>query len=479
MIKLKTMALATIIATMAAATCAQAKTDLAHLPSEAMWQEHANLLGKYWLHPDALGTPVGNFPTWRCNDGTLRNQKACPPETSIPKWGREAMQFDFLRMQSRQTFGYGALYNLTGNPKYLELHQAGVKHILSAMDPEGGFKLLFKDGKPVNEPRLTRTTQDLPYAIIGLAMNAYLTHDPKIIDVIMKTQKYIYDTYYDEKEGLLRWVLEDFAPLNNRKEQLELVAELDQMNAYLILCWRLVPEAKTQEWSNVIKRTVDIINAKFYDKKHNRFQGCIDNESCYDEATGRHMDYGHSCKAFWMEYLAACGLDDPKLKAFAEKGMLETLNKAFDAENQSWYENVTHAPASWWVYAELDQAALTLALEGKYDMPKTLFTWINDRTDKEYGEILSRMKTNLWRSAFHSTEHALIGSIVSNGIRYAQCNDDACRNQNKSVLYFAPFDPKVTDFTPYIYSGKIESIKAKGDGVKVTFKEIAPPKKVK
>ena len=43
MIKLKTMALATIIATMAAATCAQAKTDLANLPSEAMWQEHANL----------------------------------------------------------------------------------------------------------------------------------------------------------------------------------------------------------------------------------------------------------------------------------------------------------------------------------------------------------------------------------------------------------------------------------------------------
>ena len=52
MIKLKTVALATIIATMATATCAQAKTDLANLPSEAMWQEHANLLGTgYTLMP--------------------------------------------------------------------------------------------------------------------------------------------------------------------------------------------------------------------------------------------------------------------------------------------------------------------------------------------------------------------------------------------------------------------------------------------
>ena len=60
-----------------------AKTDLKNLPSYETWLEHASYLEKFWLHKDARGVPEGNFPTWRCDDGTLRNKKLCPYERDI------------------------------------------------------------------------------------------------------------------------------------------------------------------------------------------------------------------------------------------------------------------------------------------------------------------------------------------------------------------------------------------------------------
>ncbi|MGN0893647.1 MAG: hypothetical protein ACI4ND_01455, partial [Succinivibrio sp.] len=51
---------------------AQINQNLQYLPTFDQWVEHANILKKYWLHPDAFGVPAGNFPTWRCNNGKLR-----------------------------------------------------------------------------------------------------------------------------------------------------------------------------------------------------------------------------------------------------------------------------------------------------------------------------------------------------------------------------------------------------------------------
>ena len=47
------------------------RQDLALLPTADEWVEHAKLLLKFWLQDEAKGNPIGNFPTWRNNDGTL------------------------------------------------------------------------------------------------------------------------------------------------------------------------------------------------------------------------------------------------------------------------------------------------------------------------------------------------------------------------------------------------------------------------
>ena len=73
-----------------------AKTDLENLPSYETWLEHASYLEKFWLHKDARGVPEGNFPTWRCNDGTLRNHLV---ETDIQRKDRIDTLINELKQQ--------------------------------------------------------------------------------------------------------------------------------------------------------------------------------------------------------------------------------------------------------------------------------------------------------------------------------------------------------------------------------------------
>ena len=192
------------------------------------------------------------------------------------------------------------------------------------------------------------------------------------------------------------------------------------------------------------------------------------------------MDNGHRVKTFWMEYLAALALNDNNLANFAKKGMIQTLNGALTKNKNDWYGDDLQRGADWWVYAELDQSALTLALSNDYDMPDTLNQWVHDFTDKEYGEIKNfGLKTWFWRNGFHSTEHALIGTILSNAIRAKQCTDDKCRNNNTTTLHFAPVDSNDTNFTPYYYSGDITDVKRDGQTVSITFTNVDLPKAVK
>lgn len=464
---------------------AQINQNLQYLPTFDQWVEHANILKKYWLHPDAFGVPAGNFPTWRCNNGKLRNQQICQGEDDIGGM-MELTPYDFTRMQARQTFAYGALFNLTGDVKALAMHQAGVNFLLkNAVDPKGGFYSVFLNGKPFNEAnstitgkRLNRTSQDLSYALVGLAMNAYLTHDPKVIEVIKKSQKYIYDTYFDKNSDLMKWCLEDSK--YDLSTQKELVGLLDQLNAYLILTWRVLPKKDQLKWSKIITKTVNAINKNFYNVKNNRFYGCIDNDSCFVAGKGRHLDNGHTVKAFWMEYLAALGLDDEYLENFAKKGMIDTLNSAQTREGNNWYGDLQLNKASWWEYAELNQAALTLALTDDYQLQNTFYPWINDAVDREYGEIGTYgPKTFFWRNGFHSTEHALIGAILSNGIRLNHCHDNKqCEVDNYVKLYFAPVNSKDRNFTPYLYSGDIVSVKDIGRIKEVVFDDIDLPDEI-
>lgn len=459
-------------------SCSASAQHPEYLPGSDLWQEHANHILKFYLHKDAKGNPEGYFPTWRCDNGKLRGRKACEGEGDTA-WVSKIWHLDFTRMLSRQTFAYGALFNLTGNKEALRLHQAGVKFLLEkAQRKDGSFISLFDNGKEVKDsPIAAENPQDLSYALVGLAMNAYLTGDRKTIDAIIRAEQYIFDTYYDKEKGILSWSKRDTE--FDKSSQEELVAQLDQLNAYMLLTWRLIPEQNRAQWGQKIREVTDIINKKFYNEKEKRFNGCTDNPSCFSLEKGKHLDYGHRVKTYWMEYMAGLGLDDRELTEFAKKGMIEIHKKALSANGYEFFGDDLYGEAGWWVTAELNQTALTLALTDDIQIPNTFFNILDNQTDKEYGELkFGGGKAHFWRNGFHSSEQALIGSILSNAIRQKECSSDKCFLDNSTTLYFAPADPEHMTYTPYLYSGTISKIS--GDRIKaVTFDKVGLPEKVR
>ncbi len=481
-------------------------------PSPDEWLAHAKTLEKFWLMPDARGNPVGRFPTWRCDDGTLPPAGSACEEKGKPAGAGKHKDFgkltarDYVRMMSRQTYGYGALFNLTGNPEDLALHKAGVDFLVKyARDPEGGFYTFFEGDKGL-PARNARTPQDLAYALAGLAMNAYLTGDPEIIGVIAEAEKYIFKTYYDPEREIFRWNTEAFE--EDTPDRLDLVAGLDQLNAYMLLTWRLLPPELRKGWAADVETVVKSLNRHYYNEEEQRFYGCIENKECLVDGVARNSDYGHSIKSLWMEYLAGCGLGLKAMTDFARDGMTAVLGKALSAARYNpktgetgdlpdspdlrdpygkpyefWHDSVRGNMASWWIWAELDQAAMTMALVAGREMPNTLRTFFTFE-DRDYGEIKMGRKQGMWRSAYHSTEHALVGYILSNALNAREkcaASDAECLDGYAVKLYFAPKDPDAKKFTatPYLYAGKAGAPEAVGNGVvRYTFTDIRPPLRV-
>lgn len=477
----------TLLSMSVLAGAAKAAETRGYIPSPEEWQDHAAVLEKYWLNPTAFGNPLGKFPTWRCNDGSqITPESFVCPDDAPSRDGKmpEIMKQDFVRMISRQTFAYGALFNLTGNPECLRLHKAGVRYLLEyARDPEGVFyTVIDSSGKGAPEKN-QRTSQDLAYALVGLAMNAYLTHDPKVIAAILNTEKYLFSNYYDRETQLMKWVLAD-SP-SEKTDQKELVAALDQLNAYMLLIWRLLPETEMADFQENIAAVINSMKKHYLKEDGLSFRGCLERPEC-SGPNAKHSDYGHTVKGFAMELLAASYLGDKKTAAAAWKGMLHTVQEAATPDGREWYENSRKSGASWWVYAELDQAALTLALAGKYDLGDSLKLWLTKYTDRKYGEVRFGRKQHLWRNGMHSAEHALWGYITSQGIRAQACSrDKVCRKTDlntpamRTELYFSSTADTAKAF-PYQFAGDISAREELPGGiVRVSFKNIRLPDALK
>ena len=117
-------------------------------------------LAPFWLRPEALGSPVGAFPTFRCDDGTLVDPDLPCGELLIAgPWVSSQLGKEFTRMRSRQTFFYGVAFHLTGEERYLALAKAGVDQIRAhALDRADAERRLVVEGR---RRRASRRREDL------------------------------------------------------------------------------------------------------------------------------------------------------------------------------------------------------------------------------------------------------------------------------------------------------------------------------
>ena len=446
------------------------------------WLDHLKKdLLPFWTSEAALGKPVGAFPSIRCDDGTLHNDKTPCPEVGALRTPNER----YLVALSRQSFGYGVAFHLTGERKYLDMMKAGIDFIrLNAMDRANGGMATTQDlsnGAWGPNPG-HRTAQQLAYGLLGMAFYYHLTGDQEVLQDVVSVKNYIFDKYSTSGGALQR------QPTFRAgvREEKALVDQLDQMNTYLVLLTPLLPEPTRSEWKEDLIRLSKVMMDEFYSPTDKLFFLAANKPSDKDLAKTP-TDFGHNAKALWMIRFTGFLTGRAELVDFAQDNAQALLARAYLADCGCWAGGVlpgriVDVNKLWWVYAELNQLAGTLALsDTKYKryLPRAYDYWFNHFVDAQFGEVWTSVdgrthepvrmmpKQWEWKNAYHSLEHALVGYIVAQSL-----------NNKPVTLYYAfPNDDMAKSAQPYYYSGNAVDVEGEtiGEGKrtqKLTFSNV-------
>jgi mannose/cellobiose epimerase-like protein (N-acyl-D-glucosamine 2-epimerase family) len=439
------------------------------LPSGQQWMYHLReSILPFWTMNSALGEPIGNFPTFRCNDGQLFDPRTpCDELKNAPDWMSPHLGKEFLRMKSRQTYLYGVAFHLTGEERFLKLMRKGVEFIRKqGIDREfGGAYTYWEGGKP-DQLGFQRTSQDLAYAQIGLAFYYYLTRDSEVFKDITFIKNFIFDNYRDPETGLMLWTKD-----GPDREKRELVALLDQVNAYMLLLTPILPTANHVQdtWKRDLKGLAERMRNHFYDAETGLLWGAID-KADYRRIGGHiHNDFGHTIKAYWMMYFIGRLTNDKELENFARQNGERIINWAYLRSTGSWAsrpnadDTLDHGK-DWWIYAELDQATATFGLSTpeyfRY-LVRTYRFWLDNQVDHCTRDVWHRIepdscrsdvsaicwkskfpKVHFWKNGYHVIEHILMAYITGQALR-----------KEPITLYFAFQDGEEKAYaTPYYFS---------------------------
>jgi len=458
-----------------------ARLAAGELPSLERWRHHVtDEIMPFWVTASALGEPIGNFPTFRCNDGTAYHPEApCPELAQPPTWIAAELGRDYARMKSRQTYLYGVAFHITGDERYLEYARAGVAWLREhAYERDTGSAVTYWSGGTAGPPPDQRTTQDLAYAQVGLAFYYYLTRDPEVLVDLLRLERHIMTRYWEPSPqppgGMLRWVLADGdTPGQARRE--ELVAQLDQINAYLLaLAPLLEDEQVARAWRRDLVLLARVVKDRFFAPEHGMFWGAI-----HDPALRRlgsdHTDFGHSIKSLWMLYLTGQLTGERDLVEFARPLVAPLLERAAQPSG-CWASGIRangelDRGSQWWVSAELDQATATLAGREPAAAPYARFLassyacWFTRFVDHRDHDVWSFLpadwteasfaqggppKVFHWKNGYHVMEHALVALITTAGLT----------GQHLALYYAFAKDPPRSRIQPYYFTGAIADDRA-------------------
>lgn len=449
------------------------------LASETWRQHHLEDVLPYWTMEAAQGDPVGNFPTYRGMDGSVQGSGERRP-----------------RMLGRQSYAYAMGYLMTGDVELLRLSHAGAHWLMDHAHDEaqGGWHALLNGaGEPTGaDPKYA---QDTAYALLGVGGLYFVSRDPEAEAALLAGRDLLFGPYWDEANARIRDAMS--TDLGSEVDQFndggwELVAQLDPINAFMLLSQPVLSEeARRTQFLADMEQLAETMVSDFW--ADGIFWGIHNQQGQYG---GRHVDFGHTLKSYWMILQIDKRLGDHPFADFLATNVHSWVLKAYDGSENRWAKRPT-GPATteygsdWWIYAEADQITATLNLmDHRYTdlLSSTGGAWLSDYVDPQFGEIISGIrrdgsavynwpaadtaKCNEWKNGYHSTEHALI--MYLHGLHLESA---------PMTLYFAVPEADLESFVarPYIFNGRevsrepLETFELGGRTLRkvaVTFEEL-------
>jgi hypothetical protein len=437
------------------------------LRGDTWLRHHREDLMPYWDIPEALGVPVGNFPSFRDRAGQLD-----PLRTTRG-----------LSTLARQVYGYSLAFMLTGEERYLTYAKAGLDWInTKAKDPVNGgyFGELKVNGDPVN---LQANKDVFDLASLGLAYGMYfnVTRDPAAEADLLAVRDLLFGKYYD-------------AASNRIKDSLNftLSTEVDTGRNGGDITNYLVP-VTAMYLTNTALLTDPARRNQFRNDIRLLTQGLIDHHKGGPDQPpwwfwGRTLrvgnlgalqtDFGHNIKSYEMIYNAnQMFAERPWEGLSADRAIL--MDRAWDDAAARWNQRITafdpfdvEPDSSWWMHDEADQTLAALDLGNGFahadQLARAAQTWLDVYVDRDPAypvrETFFRVArdpadTDLGKSGFgknmlHAHEHALI--IYLHG--------RALEGKPTKLYYAFPSDQALTAVAkPYWFDASGEFREVTGD----------------
>lgn len=344
-------------------------------------------------------------------------------------WNRKK----YPRMISRAVYGFSTAYLLSGDKKYLGLAKHGLDYLKKyGWDKENGGWYSELDGK--NRPTVdTKDLFDESYGNLGPIFYYYATGDSSALSLVQKTHNRLKEKAWDkENQGYYAMVARDWSEYNTEKS---FNSQIDIATAYLIYYYQAVKEP---DLVNDIKDIGNIAINRMYDPGCGYIHEWFDREwrhlPCYlgDE---NQIEIGHNLKTAWVLLRTYQLTREPKYLDYAQKIAAKLRDTAWDKKNYGWYFTKNDSrPANgarekskcWWTQCEGNFMLLNLynITKDKHyldDFQRNAYFWdkylVDHRRKEVYsyvsesGHPSSGLKGDLYKSAYHTMENALMNYL--------------------------------------------------------------------
>ena len=345
------------------------------------------------------------------------------------KWGDDTRKYP--GMISRHIFSYAVAYLLSGDEKYLDIARQTKDFLIDhAWDKEygGWFDVLDQQGNPVEK---TKSLFIQAYAITGLTMYYFVTHDKNVLQYIEQSNALLETKAWDNiNGGYFNRMTREWKVIDNQKT---LASQLAPVSGYLLY---LYLSARDRKYLDQTAKIMDVVCSHAICNEYGWALENFDKEWNYTEGKPDKVNIGHNLEVAWILMRLRLLNNNPSYLRTVNDLEQNFRKYGYAEANGFWFTSIEKANPEnhddftyWWVQAYGNMYHLcSFRTSGKEvflsDFGKGARFWDSffiDRKDGDTffsvlqsGQVKDSIKANPFKVSYHSMEHCLLNFAYLN-----------------------------------------------------------------
>lgn len=334
-------------------------------------------------------------------------------------------------MISRHIFGYAVAYLLSGNEHYLDIASKAKDFLIEhAWDKQygGWYDVLDQQGNPVER---TKNMFIQVYAVTGLTMYYFVTHDKTVLSYIEQSDSLLAAKAWDTVNGGYYNVMtQGWKVLDSRKT---FAAQVAPVSGYLLYLYQATMDHKYLDRAEQI---MNAVCAHMIDRENGWVLESCDATWQYIPGNPDETNIGHNLEVAWMLMRLSLLENNPSYIHDAATIRESLLKWGFGHEKGIWYNTVERTNPEqhsnftyWWIQAYgnmFDLCSFRTFGKPEYlnDFVKGARLWDSCFIDRKHGDtyfsiysaggVKDSIKANPYKASYHTMEHCLLNYAYLN-----------------------------------------------------------------